>query len=41
MEELCGSIMSMKVEDEVETPVESESPPNYSPGTADSSKYMA
>lgn len=40
MEELCGSIMTMKVEDEVETPVESESP-NCSPGTADSSRFMS
>lgn len=35
MEELCGAIMKLKVQDEVESPLESESP-DVSPGTQNS-----
>ncbi|KAL2928858.1 putative AC transposase [Bienertia sinuspersici] len=38
LEELCGAIMNMNVQEDVDTPPESESPAAMSPGTQDSNK---
>ena len=41
LEELCGAVMKMNIQEDVESPIESESPAAaMSPGTQDSNKQV-